>query len=230
LQLDPEAIPAEGGEQAAAALPGATRFAALPGAGEGSLARAPGEAHEALGVTLHLLKRDLRRPRLPPRVVAGAAVRLRDQPAEVAVAGRILDQEGEVEVLDGELRSDDRSDVEVLAGMRELHRAPQPVVVGERESGISELGRRGRELEWGRGPIQERERGMTVQLDVGRGRSAAGPFTRATRGRGVPTPSWEGGFRDQRWRGELHQERCRNQSDPARNTTRSRPSASTSSK
>ena len=56
LQLDPEALAAEGGEQAPAEPLAARRVAPLPGARQGPVAGAAGEADEALGVLLHLLQ------------------------------------------------------------------------------------------------------------------------------------------------------------------------------
>ena len=56
LQLDPEAVAAEGLEQAAAEPPPAAPCPALPGAGQGAVAGAAGEADEALGVGFDLLQ------------------------------------------------------------------------------------------------------------------------------------------------------------------------------
>ena len=57
LQLDPEAVAAEGGEQAAAEPLAAGAVAALAGAGQRAVAGAAGEADEPRGVLLHLLQR-----------------------------------------------------------------------------------------------------------------------------------------------------------------------------
>ena len=57
LQLDPEALGAEGGEQTAAELLAARRLAALPGRRQRPVAGAAGEADQPLRVLLHLLER-----------------------------------------------------------------------------------------------------------------------------------------------------------------------------
>ena len=59
-----------------------------------------------------------------------------------------------------------RQDAYALAGMGELHRAPDPVVVGEGEGGVAESGGAGGELKRRRGAVQEGEGRMGVQLDV----------------------------------------------------------------
>ena len=97
LQLDPEALAAEGAEQAPAEPLAARRVAPLPGAGERPVAGAAGEADQPLGVLLQLLQR---RRRLPgacapvlSRVWAWAAVSSRQRLRYPAAS---LDQQGEV--------------------------------------------------------------------------------------------------------------------------------------
>ena len=58
---------------------------------------------------------------------------------------------------------------EVLRGVRELERAVHPVVVGERERLVAELGGTGGELLRQGCPVEERVRRMAVQLDVTHG-------------------------------------------------------------
>ena len=65
-----------------------------------------------------------------------------------------------------DLRPGDRPNAEVLRRVRELERAVEAVVVGEGERLVPELGRLRRELLGLGRPVQERERGVTVQLDV----------------------------------------------------------------
>ena len=137
LQLDPEAVAAEGGEQARGRAAPRRAVAPLPGPGERSLARAAGEADQALGVLLDLLQRHLRLRGARARVVAGMGVGRGEQPAEVAVAGRVFDEEGEVDVasrgsgrsadrLHGQLRPGDRPHAEALAGLRRTPSSPRP--------------------------------------------------------------------------------------------------------
>ncbi len=54
-----------------------------------------------------------------------------------------------------------------LQRMGELHRAPDPVVIGEREGGIAERRSRGGQLRRRRGAVEEGEGRVGVQLDVG---------------------------------------------------------------
>ena len=68
------------------------------------------------------------------------------------------------------LRAGDRPHAEVLRRVRELERAVDAVVVGERERRVAELGRAGGELLRLRCPVEERVRRVRVELDV-RGRS-----------------------------------------------------------
>ena len=66
-----------------------------------------------------------------------------------------------------DLGAGDRPHTEVLRRLRELERAVDPVVVGERERLVAELGRPGGELLGLRGPVEERVRRVCVELDVG---------------------------------------------------------------
>ena len=81
---------------------------------------------------------------------------------------------------------------EVLRGVRELERAVDAVVVGERERVVAELGRAGGELLRQRRAVEERVGRVRVQLDVRRrtGRSGDG----GTSARAIP-PSWDAVFR-----------------------------------
>src|SRR5437667_9947776 len=90
-----------------------------------------------------------------------------EKPAEVRVALWRLDEQRHVRAaVEGQLRARDRPDAEVLRRVRELERAVDPVVVGERERRIAELGRLRRELLGLRGPVEERVGAVGVELDV----------------------------------------------------------------
>ena len=70
----------------------------------------------------------------PPLLRARARVRMRDEPAEVRVALLRLDEQRHVRAaVEGQLGAGDRPDAEVLRRVRELERAVDPVVVGQRE-------------------------------------------------------------------------------------------------
>ena len=190
LQLDPEALAPEGAEQAPAQALPARRLPPLPGPRQRSVAGAAGEADEPRGVLLHLLQRRPGPRRGAGGVVACVRVGRGQQPAEIAVAGGILDQQREMYELgtnrgstgrfpptcvgwrpvgrqcDGQLGTRDRPQRLVHADLGELARAPDPVVVGEGEGGIAEgLGGNG-ELHRGRGAVEEREGRVRVQLDI----------------------------------------------------------------
>ena len=64
------------------------------------------------------------------------------------------------------LRARDRTDAERLRRVRELERPVDPVVVGERERLVAELGRPRRELFRQRRPVEERVGRVRVELDV----------------------------------------------------------------
>jgi hypothetical protein len=86
-------------------------------------------------------------------------VRGGQQPAEVRVAGRRLDQERHVRaVVERHLRARDRPHAERLGRVRELQRAVDAVVVGERERLVAQLRRAGRELLRQRRAVEERIR------------------------------------------------------------------------
>ena len=102
-------------------------------------------------------------------VVARVGVRAREDPAQVAPALLRVDQQGDVAaVVEVDLRPVDRLDAEPLRGLRELHRAAEPVVVGQRERAVAELGRGGGQLVGQRGAVEEGEGGVGVELGVHR--------------------------------------------------------------
>ena len=120
-----------------------------------ALAGAAAQADEARRVLLE------RRPRHPRRrlvLVAVMDVGGRDDAAEVAPAGGVLDQQRDVAaVLERHLGAVDRAQAEAGGGHGELHRAAQAVVVGQRERVVAELRRRERQLVGQRGPVEEGE-------------------------------------------------------------------------
>ena len=158
LQLDVEAVAAEGARE--------PRRRVRVADGE-PVARAAGEADEPLVQLLEQRLVEPRRQRLAVRRVAGVRVRRRQQPAEVRVAARALHEERHVRLVrERDLRPGDRPHAEVLRRVRELERAVDAVVVGERERLVAELGRAGRELLRLRRAVEERVRRVRVQLDV----------------------------------------------------------------
>ena len=160
LELDVEAVAAEGARE-----PGSGVRVAH---GE-PVARAAGEADEpvvqlAAGAPGRARAAAARRSRPGTACPACAAV---SEPAEVRVALRRLDEQRDVRPADERhLRAGDRPDAERLRRVRELERAVDAVVVGERERLVAELGRAERELLRLRGAVEERVGRVAVQLDV----------------------------------------------------------------
>ena len=141
--------------------------------------RAPAQADQPLGMFEHVgqLSERLRRRswaagaggrvQIPARV----CVRARQDPAQVRPAGGILNQQGQVAaVVQVDLGSVDRAQPERPRGDGELHRARHRVVVGQRHRAIAQLERHRHQLVRQRGTIEEREGGMAMKLDVGRGK------------------------------------------------------------
>ena len=185
LELDPEAIRPERAQKAPSDERRLGVELPVDPAPDRPVPRAAGQAHEAGRVALDLLERDARGRRLG-RPLARPLVSLRDQPAEVPVARSVLAEQGDVEgVVEGELRSDDRAQAERFRRLRELHRAVEAVVVGDGERGVPVLRGGMRELDRMRGAVQERERRVAVELDVGH-RRASGSLLEPAAGHEVP--------------------------------------------
>ena len=152
LELDEEALPPE--------------CACEPGSGvrieePETAARAAREADEALVQLGDGLERDGRRQRLPvlSSRSAGPRMRRRQEAAEVRVAAPRLDEQRDVgAAVERDLRARDRADAERLRRVRELERAVDAVVVGERERLVPELGGARGELLGLRRPVEERVR------------------------------------------------------------------------
>ena len=105
-------------------------------------------------------------------------MRLGENAAEVRVAARRLDEEGDVRAAgDGDLGAGDRAHAAVAGDAGELQRAVDPVVVGERERRVPELGGSDRELLRKRGAVEKRVRRVAVELDVP-SRARAAPLDR----------------------------------------------------
>jgi len=118
--------------------------------------RAAGETDEAL-VQLGYERGVERRRRGLGRPNAGVRMRCGQQPAEVRVAARRLDQQRDVRaVRQRDLGAGDRPDAERLCRVRELQRAVDAVVIGQRERLVAELGRSCRQLLRQRGAVEER--------------------------------------------------------------------------
>ena len=69
-------------------------------------------------------------------------------------------------VVQRHLGAGDRPDPQRRERLRHLHRAVQPVVVGQRKRRVALLGGGVRELHRVRRAVEKRERGMTVELDI----------------------------------------------------------------
>ena len=137
LQLDVEALRPEGARERC----GGVRVAhAEPVAGTA------GEADEAL-VQLGEQRGIERRRQQLAFLWPGLGVRGGQQAAEVRVALRRLDEDGDVRTaVEGDLGPGDRADADELRRVRELERAVDAVVVGERERLVAELRRPQRQL------------------------------------------------------------------------------------
>ena len=188
LQLDPQALGPEGLEQLGAERPRPRPLAALAAARQHPVAGAAGEADEALGALLHPLQLHPRLAGPALGAVAGVGVGGGEEAAEVPVAGGGLDQQGQVGEVglargrrsasncpkrDRQLGAGDRPHPQPAAGVGELHRPPDAVVVGEGDRRVVERGGGGGELGRRRGAVEEGEGGVSVELDVGGSHLAA---------------------------------------------------------
>ncbi len=98
LQLDAEAVAAEGGEQAIGEAARAARITPRPGPRHRPIPRAARQADQALGMLFELLQRDRRLFGRPPSVVPSVRVGRGQQPTEVSVSDRVFDQKSEMNV------------------------------------------------------------------------------------------------------------------------------------
>ncbi len=122
-----------------------------------SAPRTAGEADEPFVQLGEQRRVERRGQRLGTLLRTRARVGCGQQAAEVRVAGRRLHQQRHVRAIgQRDLRPRDGPDAECLRCVRELERAVKPVMVGQRERLVAELGRPGRELFGQRGAVQER--------------------------------------------------------------------------
>ena len=143
LELDEEAVAAKSAGEAGGRI-GSADGQAVPGAA--------GQADETL---VPLFEQGEIETRVEPLV----SVRGGEETAEVGVALRRLDEQGDMgPPLQAELGTGDRPDAERLRRVRELERAADAVVVGERERLVAEVGGPRGELFGLRGTVEERIR------------------------------------------------------------------------
>ena len=151
LQLDEEALPAE--------RPREPRRAVRVEQPQ-PLAHAAGEADEPVVPLLE--QREVERGRQQVGLAArqaGSRVGRGEQPAEVRVALPRLDEQRHVHAArEGHLGAGDRAQTEEPGRVRELERAVDAVVVGQRERLVAELGRPCRQLLGLGGTVEERIR------------------------------------------------------------------------
>ncbi len=148
------------------------------------------QADQPLGVLGEVGDCQHRREQTPPaRRFARVRVRPREEPAEVAPAEPIANQQGDVprparrligitqrhslalracrrRIGQVHLRPMDRAQAERRRGLGELHRSRDGVVVGQRQRLVPALQRGYDQLLGQRGAVQEREGRMAVELDV----------------------------------------------------------------
>ena len=170
LELDPQVVAPEGGEQAAKRRP-------VVHAAGGAAAQAdqPGR------VLLHELERHGRRDLDPPRrgPIPRVRVRAREDPAQVAPALPVGHQQRQmaahlvvahagraIGLHHVDLRPVDRPQPERRGRLRELHRARDRVVVGQGEGVVPQLDRSRHQLLRQRRAVEEREGGVAVELGV----------------------------------------------------------------
>src|SRR5829696_1163159 len=98
-----------------------------------------------------------------------AGVRGGNEPAEVGVPGDGLGEEGEMRAIDeGQLGAGDRCDTSRPRGSCELHGAVEPVVIGDGQSSVTQIGGLANDLLWQGRAIEEGECGVKMELDVRR--------------------------------------------------------------
>ena len=147
LQLDVEALRPEGARE---------RCGCIRVADAEPVAGTAGEADEAL-VQLGEQGGIERRRQQLAFLWPGVRVRGGQQAAEVRVALRRLDEDGDVRTaVEGDLGPGDRADADELRRVRELERAVDAVVVGERERLVAELRRPQRQLLRMGGAVEKR--------------------------------------------------------------------------
>ena len=180
------------------ALPPALAVAvAAPIAGGGEQAAALPQGNQAAGMGAHLV------PAYPALSLGAAQPPARDEPAQVGVAGAVLDQQDEDDgagvgivgaVGDGDLRADDQARTGAAGGDVSAHDAVDAVPVGEHQGGNAQFPAALHQLLGVAGPLQEGKIALAPQRYVGhvpaplltppsRGGTSAGRC-----GRSRPTP------------------------------------------
>ena len=176
LQLDAQA----GAAERLVEQPAALQRDPLVGVHECAVARAARQADEPLGALAQQVQRRA-------RARAVARVRGGEQLREVGVAHARLDQQRDVEgtvlVVDRQLAAGDGPQAQRLGRVRELERAAEVVVIGQRERPVAELVRTGDQLLRPRRAVEEGVGRVAVELRVG-GRQR-GPFALAGASFGV---------------------------------------------
>ena len=150
--------------------------------------------------------------RVEARAQPLVGVRGGEEPAEVGIAARRLDEERDVRAVgERHLGAGDGAQAERLRRVGELERAVDAVVVGERERLVAELDRPRRQLLRLRGAVEERVGGVAVELDVPRHALVTPPSrfrhgasqTRALFGCTLESGWWERGAPGVNGRGEM---------------------------
>ncbi len=132
LQLDGEPVAAEHRPQPQGQLLGLAQAALGHRPGEDAVAGAARQAVQAVGVPGDLVER-----RHGSAAVAGVGGG--DQPAQVAIAGGVLDQQGEVGAAgQRDLGAGDGPQAGLAGGVGERQRPAQAVVVGQRDRLVAE--------------------------------------------------------------------------------------------
>ena len=132
LQLDAEAVAAEDRPQLQGQLLGLAQPALGHRPGEDAVAGAARQAVQAVGVPGDQVER-----RRGSTAVAGVGGG--DQPAQVAIARCVLDEQGEVgAVVQGDLGAGDGPQAGLAGGVGEGQRSAQAVVVGQRHRLVAE--------------------------------------------------------------------------------------------
>src|SRR5690349_9296571 len=160
LELDEEAVSAERARESGGAV----------GIAHGkTVTRAARETEEAF---VQLFQQRLVERRVGGwlRLLSGwtrVRVRRGEQAAEICIALLRLDEQRHMRAIgERDLGAGDRAHAEVLRRVRELERAVDAVVVGQRKCRIAELGGLHRELLRQRRSVEERVRRVCMQLDI----------------------------------------------------------------
>ena len=122
-----------------------------------AMARAAGKTDEPLVQLGQQPRVESRRQRFSSFFRSRSRMCRGEQPAEIRVARRALDEQRHVRTVGQcHLRAGDRAHAERLCGVRELERAVDTLVVGQRQRLVAELGRLRSELLGQRGTVEER--------------------------------------------------------------------------